>query len=202
MPRTCFCSGHTERTRTAMRPNHSSWLYCAAHANQLLGLEVKTSLLLSEPGEAGLGLFTTRDRQAGTVVDEYLGEVVAIDNFNAQPSPYAVSISQGRVVNSAHSSDCFARFANDARGVFRGQQLLVGLRPAVWIELGSASIYERKWRPGVADHQLCCAEQARSCWLSMADSIGVHQAWCSARGQRKSSYSLHNRLLEYVPPAS
>ena len=38
--------------------------YCAAHANELLGLEVKTSLLLGEPGAAGLGLFTTRDRVA------------------------------------------------------------------------------------------------------------------------------------------
>ena len=38
--------------------------YCTSHANELLGLEAKTSLLLGEPGEAGLGLFTTRNREA------------------------------------------------------------------------------------------------------------------------------------------
>ena len=91
--------------------------YCAAHANELLGLEIKTSLLLGEPGEVGLGLFTTRDhRAAWTIVDEYLGDIVSNGDFHTQPSPYAVSISQGRVINSIRSSDCFARFANDARG--------------------------------------------------------------------------------------
>ena len=90
--------------------------YCADHANELLGLEVKTSLLLGEPGEAGLGLFTTRDREAWSIVDEYLGEVVANDVFTTQCSPFGVAISLGRIINSTRSSDCFARFANDARG--------------------------------------------------------------------------------------
>ena len=90
--------------------------YCADHANHLLGLEVKTSLLLGEPGEAGLGLFTTRDRKAWSLVDEYLGEVVANDVFSTQYSPFGVAISLGRTINSTQSSDCFARFANDARG--------------------------------------------------------------------------------------
>lgn len=90
--------------------------YCAVHANELLGLEVKTSLLLDGPGEAGLGLFTTRDRNAWTIVDEYLGDVVSTEDFNQRPSPFAVSISQGRVINSTRSTDCFARFTNDARG--------------------------------------------------------------------------------------
>jgi len=36
----------------------------------------------------------------------------------SQPSPFAVSISQRRVINSTRSSDCFARFANDARGTY------------------------------------------------------------------------------------
>ena len=88
--------------------------YCAAHAKELLGLEVKLSLL-GELGEAGLGLFSTRDRDAWTIVDEYLGDVLLNDIYQTQPSPYAVSISQGRVINSTRSSDCFARFANDAR---------------------------------------------------------------------------------------
>lgn len=88
--------------------------YCAVHAKELLGLEVKTSLL-GEPGEAGLGLFTTRDRGAWTIVDEYVGDVVLNNIYQTQPSPYAVGISNGRVINSTRSSDCFARFANDAR---------------------------------------------------------------------------------------
>ena len=90
--------------------------YCAGHANELLGLEVKTSLLLGQPGDAGLGLFSTRDREAWTIVDEYLGNIVSNDTFDLQESPYAVSISRGRVINSILSSDCFARFANDSRG--------------------------------------------------------------------------------------
>ena len=89
--------------------------YCEAHAHELLELEVKTSLLLGEPGEAGLGLFTTRDREALTIVDEYLGETVVNDVFSTQPSPFGVAISKGRTINSTRSSDCFARFANDAR---------------------------------------------------------------------------------------
>ena len=56
--------------------------YCAAHADKLLGLQVKTSLLLGEPGDAGLGLFTTRDREPFTIVDEYLGETVVNDVFS------------------------------------------------------------------------------------------------------------------------
>ena len=90
--------------------------FCAPHANELLGLEVKTSMLLGEPGEAGLGLFTTRRREAWTIVDEYLGDVVLNDEFNGRPSPFAVGISQGRVIDSTRSTTCFARFANDARG--------------------------------------------------------------------------------------
>ena len=90
--------------------------YCAAHASELLGLEVRTSLLLGEPGETGLGLFTTRDREAWKIVDEYLGEIVSNDAFDTQPSPYAVRISQGRVIDSTRSSGCFARFANDGQG--------------------------------------------------------------------------------------
>ncbi len=90
--------------------------YCTEHASELLGLVVKTSLLLAEPGEAGLGLFTTRGRNAHTIVDEYLGDVVSTADYSKHPSPFAVGISQGRIVNSTLSSDCFARFANDARG--------------------------------------------------------------------------------------
>ena len=44
--------------------------YCAHHADHLLGLTLKPSLL-GEPGNAGLGLFTTRDPEAWTIVDEY-----------------------------------------------------------------------------------------------------------------------------------
>ena len=90
--------------------------YCAVHADHLLGLEVKASLVLGEPGAAGLGLFTTRSREAWMIVDEYVGLVQLNDVFNTQPSPFAVGISQGRVINSTRSSDFFARFANDARG--------------------------------------------------------------------------------------
>ena len=71
---------------------------------------------MSEPGEAGLGLFTTRDRAAHTIVDEYLGQTVMKDAFDKQPSAFGMAVSQGRVINSTRSNDCFARFANDARG--------------------------------------------------------------------------------------
>ena len=80
---------------------------------------MKTSLI-GEPGEAGLGLFTTRDREAFTIVDEYLGETVVNDVFSTQPSPFGVAISKGRTIDSTRSSDCFARFANDARGSCAG----------------------------------------------------------------------------------
>lgn len=87
--------------------------YCA-HADRLLGLAVKPSLL-GEPGDAGLGLFTTRDREARTIVDKYLGDVMPTAAYNAQPSAFAVAISLGRVITAIHSNDCYARFCNDAR---------------------------------------------------------------------------------------
>ena len=62
------CRAMTASTATNESPRQCETItrrgwYCARHADQLLDLAVKPSLL-GEPGDAGLGLFTTRDREA------------------------------------------------------------------------------------------------------------------------------------------
>ena len=89
--------------------------HCRDHADELLGLEVKTSEVGDEPGDAGLGLFTTVDRRKHEVVDEYAGAIVTDAAFEAKPSLFGVSISGGRVINPIRTDSCYARFSNDAR---------------------------------------------------------------------------------------
>jgi hypothetical protein len=89
--------------------------YCRDHADELLGLEVKTSEVGDEPGDAGLGLFTTVNRRKHEVVDEYKGDILTAAEFEAMPSVFGVSISRGRVVNPVRTDSCYARFSNDAR---------------------------------------------------------------------------------------
>ena len=84
------------------------------HARELFGLEVKTSTL-GEPGDSGLGLFTTRHRIVGEKVDEYKGDVEPLAAFLEHPSGFAVEVSRGRVINAIRSSHSLARFANDSR---------------------------------------------------------------------------------------
>ena len=84
---------------------------CWQHGIELLGLRVKKSGI----EDAGLGLFTTRSRKAREIVDEYRGEVISQADFDRHPSAYGVAVSQGRIVNPIRSTDCLARFSNDAR---------------------------------------------------------------------------------------
>ena len=67
--------------------------YCRDHADELLGLEVNTSQEGDEPGDAGLGLFTTIRRRKHEIVDEYTGAIVTSAEFEAKPSVFGVSIS-------------------------------------------------------------------------------------------------------------
>ena len=109
------CAGYTSYTSLLS----SFRVHIGAHlGTHPLTEKAEETITTGEPGEAGLGLFSTRDREAWTLVDEYLGGTVSNDSFDSQPSPFAVGISQGRVINSIRSSDCFARFANDARGTW------------------------------------------------------------------------------------
>ena len=110
--------------------------YCREHADDRAGLEVKTSEVGDEPGDSGLGLFTTVDRRKHEVVDEYTGDVVTREEFERMPSAFGVSISRGRVVNAIRTDSCFARFSNDARSERQNNCLLIsdrqyGLRYAV-----------------------------------------------------------------------
>ena len=96
---------------------------CADHAEELLGLRVLTSGL-GEPGDAGLGLFTSRPRARYEKIDEYSGDLVSRSEFDAHPSAYGISVSQGRVINAVRSNSCFARYANDRRDRFNNCMLV------------------------------------------------------------------------------
>jgi hypothetical protein len=78
-------------------------------------LEVKTSEVGDEPGDGGLGLFTTVDRRKHEVVDEYSGEILTSTEFENAPSVFGVSISGGGIINPIRTDSCYARFSNDAR---------------------------------------------------------------------------------------
>ena len=107
----CNASGEIQQCPQRTRRGY----FCRDHANERLGLEVKTSEVGDEPGDAGLGLFTTVDRRKHEVVDEYTGDILTATEFEAMPSAFGVSISGGRIVNPIRTDSCYARFSNDAR---------------------------------------------------------------------------------------
>ena len=108
---TCYADGEIRHCPIRTRRGY----YCRDHAEERLGLEVKTSEVGDEPGDAGLGLFTTVDRRKHEVVDEYSGDILTATEFENAPSVFGVGISCGRVVNPIRTDSCYARFSNDAR---------------------------------------------------------------------------------------
>jgi hypothetical protein len=85
--------------------------YCVQHARSLLGLEVLDSTIPN----AGKGLFATRPFRKGEIIEEYKGPIETKEEYDEAPSLYGLEISRGRVINPINSTDCFARYANDAR---------------------------------------------------------------------------------------
>jgi hypothetical protein len=108
---TCDVDGEISQCTNRTRRGY----YCRDHADERLGLEVKTSEAGDEPGDAGLGLFTTIERRKHEVVDEYSGDILTAAEFENAPSVFGVSISGGRVINAIRTDSCYARFSNDAR---------------------------------------------------------------------------------------
>jgi hypothetical protein len=104
--------------------------YCRQHASLHLGLKVAESGIAA----ADYGLFTVRDRAKHELVDEYRGQLMPRREFDANPSAYGVEVevdeseddsddekglgrpTQKLVLDSIYSTDCYARFANDALG--------------------------------------------------------------------------------------
>jgi hypothetical protein len=94
---------------------------CDNHASELLGVRVARSLIR----DANLGLFTIWPRKRGEWICPYLGDIVTNAEYARAPNNYSVQISQGRVISALHTTDGFARFANDAKSNTRNNCLLV-----------------------------------------------------------------------------
>ena len=102
--------------------------YCRDHSDERLGLVVETSEVSDEPGDAGLGLFTTAERRKHEIVDEYSGDILTAAEFESAPSAFGVSISRGRIINPIRTDSCYARFSNDARSERANNCILVSDR--------------------------------------------------------------------------
>ena len=121
---TCDANGEIRQCPNRTRRGY----YCRDHADERLGLEVKTSEVGDEPGDSGLGLFTTVDRRKHEVVDEYSGDILTAAEFENAPSVFGVSISGGRIINPIRTDSCYARFSNDARSERANNCMLISDR--------------------------------------------------------------------------
>ena len=100
---------------------------CAQHAQLLLGVRVKPSLI---PG-AGGGLFAAgRDFHKGDVICEYLGVQMASLTFQANPSAYAVRLYRG-VLDARRTCDGFGRYANAANSARQANAQLISERKLI-----------------------------------------------------------------------
>ena len=91
---------------------------CPQHADALLGLEVAPSGIPS----GGMGLFTTRNMDRDHIIDVYRGALKTDAAFKKRPSHYGLEVTVRRgnqrrkmIIDPIRSTDCFARYANDAR---------------------------------------------------------------------------------------
>jgi hypothetical protein len=100
---------------------------CAQHAQLLLGVRVKPSLI---PG-AGQGLFAAgREFDKGDVICEYLGEHMTTAAFIAMPSALGVQLYRG-VLDARRTCDGFGRYANAANTARQANAQLISERKLI-----------------------------------------------------------------------
>jgi hypothetical protein len=85
--------------------------FCHLHTKILFDLTLKKSKI---PG-AGKGLYTTVNIPKNKNISQYTGEIKSIEDFNADPSGYAVQIPKNKVVDAVSTQSAIARYANDCR---------------------------------------------------------------------------------------
>jgi hypothetical protein len=85
--------------------------FCRVHTKQIFDLVLKPSGI---PG-AGTGLFTTVAIGKNKNIARYTGQVKSLEEYNVNPSGYAVALSRGRVLDAASTQAGIARYANDCR---------------------------------------------------------------------------------------
>jgi hypothetical protein len=100
---------------------------CAQHAQLLLGVRVKPSLIAG----AGEGLFAAgREFHKGDVICEYLGTQMTTAAFRAKPSVFAVQLYRG-VLDARRTCDGFARYANAANTARQANAQLISERKLI-----------------------------------------------------------------------
>ena len=85
--------------------------FCRVHTKQIFDLVLKPSQI---PG-ASTGLFTTVAIGKNKNIARYTGQVKSLEEYNVNPTGYAISLSRGRVLDAASTQAGIARYANDCR---------------------------------------------------------------------------------------
>ena len=85
--------------------------FCRVHTKQIFDLVLKPSQI----PDSGTGLFTAVQIPKNKNIAKYTGQVKSQEEYNANPSGYAIAISRGRVIDAASTQDGIARYSNDCR---------------------------------------------------------------------------------------
>ena len=109
------CGASTRRgTRCKLRTCLYSE-FCHAHTKQLFDLALRASHIQN----SGKGLFTLKAIPNNANIANYTGDGKSLEEYNANPSDYAVAISRGRLIDAASTQSAIGRYANDCRNVNR-----------------------------------------------------------------------------------
>ncbi|MBC8047392.1 MAG: SET domain-containing protein, partial [Fimbriimonadaceae bacterium] len=74
---------------------------------------------------AGKGLFTKKDIRKGSRIVEYTGKIKRWDEVNEDvgTNRYLLYVSKNHVIDAEKQKDCYAIYANDAKGPVKNAQL-------------------------------------------------------------------------------
>jgi hypothetical protein len=108
------CVQCSASTRAGARCKNNTCIYgefCNVHTKALFDLAIKPSKI----PKSGKGLFTLKAIAKNQKIVKYTGEIKTLDEYNKNPSGYAVAISKGRVIDAASTQSELGRYANDCR---------------------------------------------------------------------------------------
>jgi hypothetical protein len=87
-------------------------IYCSQHLKSIDNLKIRRSTI----PEAGLGLFTTIDRERGTNICTYAGRIIIdLENTSTVEGPYVLQVGKNNpqvYIDAARTNSCYGRYAN------------------------------------------------------------------------------------------
>jgi SET domain-containing protein len=121
-PLTYYKDMTTVRECVRCRSNKSSGGRCsrntckyAKHCWQHTNSSKKLKIADSHIEEAGVGLYTLKPIRKGRIITPYGGELMASDEFELDPSEYAVHITKHLVLDGRSTQSGLGRYVNDCR---------------------------------------------------------------------------------------